>query len=112
MLGIQVPFVPNVVEENVETLVEAELEGFEGSGLPGYEERPNLLHFHGRCHVTHMNPSRLLRAHIADALQGDGNDVHVSLKSLSSTLTIYVASTEGFPNFPRAHLAFPVGIIH
>lgn len=77
MQGITAPLVPNFLEEGEEGWSD---QSYKARHLNSFEERSNLLHFHGRCvHHTLMNPSRLLRSHIVDALQDQGEDIHVSI---------------------------------
>ena len=74
MQGITIPFVPNFLEEGNDALADL------SRGMNSFEERSNLLHFHGRCvHHAKMNPSLLLRAHIVGSLQGQGEDIHVGI---------------------------------
>ena len=76
MQGITIPFVSTFMEENLEGLTEL---GRRMGSMKRLGERTALLHFHGRClHHTKMIPGLLLRSHIVDALQEEGQDVQVS----------------------------------
>ena len=86
MQGITAPLVPNFLEEGREGLLG---QGKRATGMDSLNGRSNLLHFHGRCiHHTLMNPSRLLRSHIVDALQDKGEDIHVRIARIYSFLKI------------------------
>ena len=75
MKGVVVPFVPNAMEEGRRLLAAEAAEGG-GSDL---KQRTSFLYFHGRCtHQARMNPSRVLRSHVVKAMEGQGDDIHVS----------------------------------